>query len=276
MKTQKEPSFCPTGQPPEETIAFTLIELLVVIIIIALLAALLLPALGAAKAQGLRTQCSNNQKQLSFAMISYANDNKDWMAFCNWGNNHPGWLYSTLDTPGNAIPDPTIAPWVSNPKSAWTTGLWWPYVSNQKSYLCPVDLLSPFYKLRPNKLCSYVQNGAAAGYGAGVSTRVNQVWSGTVYVYWEPDDKAPGSGGANEFNDAANYPASYGGSAYEGIGLLHNKSGGNLTRLDGGIQFVTSNNFQLISGRVPPIGTPNGPNGRNHLWWSTYTDNGGP
>jgi prepilin-type N-terminal cleavage/methylation domain-containing protein len=273
MKTQKRTSFPPTGQPPKEGIAFTLIELLVVIIIIAILAALLLPALAAAKAQGLRTQCINNQKQLSLAMLGYANDNKDWLAFCDWGVSYPGWLYTAVN---GAIPDPTIAPWSSKPITAWETGLWWPYVANQRSYLCPVDLLSPFYSLRPNKLCSYVQNGAACGYGAGISTRVNQIWSATVWVYWEPDDKTPGSGGANEFNDGANYPAAYGGSAYEGIGLLHNKTGGNLTRLDGGIQFITSNNFQLESGRIAPVGTPNGPTGPNHAWWSVYWPNGGP
>jgi prepilin-type N-terminal cleavage/methylation domain-containing protein len=52
--------------------AFTLVELLVVITIIAMLIALLLPATQAALEAARRTQCSNQQRQISTAINTYA------------------------------------------------------------------------------------------------------------------------------------------------------------------------------------------------------------
>lgn len=62
---------------------FTLIELLVVIAIIALLAGMLLPALGAVKSSGKKTQCINNLKQMHLAVTSYRD---------SWKEKYPSWL----------------------------------------------------------------------------------------------------------------------------------------------------------------------------------------
>ena len=65
--------------------AFTLVELLVVITIIGMLMALLMPAISAAREQGRRTQCMNNEKQLGIALLSYESSHKAFPGWRNYG-----------------------------------------------------------------------------------------------------------------------------------------------------------------------------------------------
>ena len=64
--------------------AFTLVELLVVIAIIAILAALLLPALARSQQKALQIRCASNLKQLSVAVVLYADDFRDTLPGPCW------------------------------------------------------------------------------------------------------------------------------------------------------------------------------------------------
>ena len=252
-----------------------------------------------AKQQALKTQCINNEKQLGLANTMYATDAKDMMAFCNWdngqqitdpstGQNAKGWLY----TCSGSIPQPASIHYQANPIVCWSGGpngvpgggLWWPYVHNNNTYLCPVDMAAyatgpNAYSKRANQLCTYVFNGACAGFPTSTdlvyrSTKMSAVWSPACYLFWEPNAAAPPAGGGyGEYNDASNFPntpvSTPPGS--EGIGTLHDKTGGNIARLDGGSQFITSNQFNLQS-MGPPGTAPDGL--KTLLWWSIYTADG--
>lgn len=59
---------------------FTLVELLVVIGIIALLISILLPALNKVREQARSTVCKSNMRQIFYAQLNYANENKGRLA----------------------------------------------------------------------------------------------------------------------------------------------------------------------------------------------------
>jgi hypothetical protein len=198
----------------------------------------------------------------------YLTDNKDKMVFPNWGDSFDGWLYPA----GNPL-TPSLPPGSGTPVADWIGGQWFQYMKQTKSYFCPKDVMDPNFAQRACQLSSYTMNGSPCGFPEPVANqtcKATQVWSPSCYLFWEPDVTLPSGSGEFEHNDGANYPGKTSGGSQEGVGLLHNKTGGNISRMDGGTVFMTYKSF-VKDGSVPG----GGPGGKNLFWWSPYYGDGG-
>jgi prepilin-type N-terminal cleavage/methylation domain-containing protein len=272
---------------------FTLIELLVVIAIIAILAALLLPALAAAKEKAQRTQCISNLKQLGLGLQMYANDNRDYLPWPNWGASQPvaGWLFNyspgaTYDlyyqlsggTPYSLLSfGQNPNKWMQLAISELRAGTLYQYVNNWKDYECPLDPPgSPYtsWQNRGNQISTYVMNSCAGFlYSSGASgsayghktVKMTQAWSSECIVMWESDIHTPVTATSDVFNDGSNLPSPAVGS--EGLGEQH-AYGGCTLALDGGVEFMKFATWEGIAAQPANLAANNNPGSPATLaWW---------
>jgi len=117
---------------------FTLVELLVVMTIISLLAAILLPVLSSTMKIARQIQCINNQKQLMYGIIKFADDNNDRIV----GNSHDSKFNDTDPQPQT---DPMKRDWLRGDLSysesiqnngSPESGTLFPYIEDKLVYRC--------------------------------------------------------------------------------------------------------------------------------------------
>ena len=170
---------------------FTLIELLVVIAIIALLLAVIIPSLRAAKELAAGAVCVSNERQLSIAWLSYAEDNDNYLVggsnYCSsdWKPTPYRWverpLYADDDNPDfDAYPSDSEY----NMDYRFTgirAGELYPYTQDEDVYHCPGDRT---FVQRPEPYAAW-RSYAIAGLmnGEHYDTRENGTYSPIATYY---------------------------------------------------------------------------------------------
>ena len=195
---------------------FTLIELLVVIAIIAILAAILFPVFARAREKARQTACLNNVKQLTLAIMMYAQDYDERLPYADrWGHPDGGQPY-------------------------WYVYLH-PYIMNEQVRVCPSQ---------PNRARGYGWNWQNFGYRAmsgtigrnpGRSLAEIRRPAETIIIGDNPDDGSRAAGGPWVYGPDQQDPDGNvtNDPALSNVARRHN-GGGNYGFLDGHAKWINA------------------------------------
>ena len=190
---------------------FTLIELLVVIAIIAILAAMLLPALSQAREKARAAKCIGNLKQLTMAVIMYA-DNNDGL-YCprtmlkNGYSTTGSWdvREGVCDTLGLKNPAGESEPFDAS--IAYVKAYTLPYPHSWGIFRCPSSRPfagSDYFNTDGYGFNTTVSSGDGAGNfysGCVYAGQINRITSPSTVILWFD---SPAAGNAISANSAKN------------------------------------------------------------------------
>ena len=185
------------------------------------------------------------------------------MPYPNWSDGFSasalGWLYT--ETNGGP-PDLLGSPYSANPQLAYQGGALWAYLKTVTVYRCPTDNTnSALWRQRPQKLSTYIENGAICAYGALSPRAYTQgQFRQDGFMLWEPVDGTTASG-VSYYNDGASYPDP---AVDGGLGRRHDQRGGMVLDFSGSVQFIRFEAW--ASEAADPVA--------NRLWCNPGTANG--